>query len=316
MARTPLSGTQYTLRAGDDEAIIASVGASLRVYRRDGRDIVVPFEADEVRPAYRGTTLVPWPNRIVDGRYRFAGTQHQTPLTEPERGHALHGLAAWLDYDAVDRGPDHVTLAATIEPQRGYPWRVRVETTYALTDAGLTQRVTATNESEEPAPFGTGPHPYLVAGTSPLDEWTLSLPAGTVLEVTPDRLSPVALAPVESDAERFDFRTPRPIGAVEIDHAYTDVTRDAAGRATVRVIDGRAGTGAEISWDDACPWVQIHTADQPEGAASPAHRAGLAVEPMTCAPDAFNAADYAFDAGLRVIEPGESVAASWTITAL
>ena len=316
MARTPLSGTQYTLRAGDDEAVIASVGASLRSLRHGDRDLVVPFEADEVRPAYRGATLVPWPNRIVDGRFTFAGVEHQTPLTEPERGHALHGLAAWLDFDAVDRGTDHVTLAATIPAQLGYPWQVRIETRFALSSVGLVQSVTATNESAEPAPFGTAPHPYLVAGPNPLDTWTLSLPADTVLEVTPDRLSPVAVAGVESDADRFDFRTPRGLGAVEIDHAYTGLRRDGAGFATVRVTDAAAGTGVEIAWDAACPWVQIHTADKPGGPGTPGHRAGLAVEPMTCAPDAFNADRYDYDAGLIVLAPGASATASWRIAAL
>lgn len=316
MARTPLSGTQYTLRAGDDEAVIASVGASLRSLRHGDRDLVVPFDADEVRPFYRGSTLAPWPNRIVDGRYTFGGADYRTPLTEPERGHALHGLVAWLDFVAVDRGADHVTLAATIEPQTGYPWRVRVETTYALSPEGLTQTVTAINESTEPAPFGTGPHPYLVAGSSPLDEWILTLPAAQVLEVTPDRLSPVALAGVETDAARFDFREPRALGAVEIDHAYTGLSRDAGGEAVVRLTDARAGTGVELAWDAACPWVQVHTADQPGGPGSRGHRAGLAVEPMTCAPDAFNADGYPFDAGLVTIAPAESVSASWRITAV
>lgn len=316
MARTPLSGTQYILRAGDDEAVIASVGASLRSLRRSGRDLVVPFDADEVRPAYRGATLAPWPNRIVDGVYEFGGTEYRTALTEPTRGHALHGLAAWLDYDAVDRGPDHVTLAATIQPQTGYPWRVRVETTFTLAADGLTQRVTAVNESEEPVPFGTGPHPYLVAGSGALDTWELHLPASEVLEVTADRLSPVALAPVGVDADRFDFRVPRALGPVEIDHAYTGLQRSDAGVAAVRLIDPVAGTGVEIVWGQECPWVQIHTADQPGGPGTPGHRAGLAVEPMTCAPDSFNAARYDYDAGLLTIQPGASATASWRICAL
>ncbi len=316
MARTPLSGTQYTLRAGDDEAVIASIGASLRLYRRGGRDLVVPFDADEVRPGYRGATLAPWPNRIVDGAYTVDGTAYQTALTEPERHHALHGLVAWLDFEAIDRGPDHVTLAAVIQPQLGYPWRVRVETTYTLAVDGLSQRVAATNESDHRAPFGTGPHPYLVAGSHPLDEWILHLPADEVLEVTADRLSPVALAGVESDAERFDFRTPRAIGVAEIDHAFTALRRDESGAATVSVTDPADGTGVAITWDQGCPWVQVHTADQPGGPGAPGHRAGLAVEPMTCAPDAFNADAYAYDAGLLLIEPGATAAASWRISPL
>ncbi|MET0813193.1 MAG: aldose 1-epimerase family protein [Microbacterium sp.] len=313
MARIPTSGTQHALRSGDYEAVIASVGASLRTLTYRGRDLVVPFEADEVRPATRGAILVPWPNRVVDGKYSFGGRDFQLALTEPARSHALHGFGTWLDFEAIDKGPDHVTLAAVIQPQVSYPWRIIVTTTFSLGPDGLTQTVTGRNESLEPAPWGTGPHPYLVAGEGRVDDWTLELPAAQVLAVTDDRLSPIDLEPVgQDDPARFDFRTARQIGGVEIDHAFTALHRDDDGFATVRVTDA-AGQGVEMTWDDACPWVQIHTADKPVAADS---RLGLAVEPMTCAPDAFNADRYPYDAGLIVIEPGESVHAGWRIAAI
>jgi len=316
MARTPVSGIQHTLRSGPYEAVVASVGASLRSLRHDGRDLVVPFGADELRPGYRGTTLAPWPNRVVDGRHRFGGEELQLALTEPERGHALHGLSPWLDFHAVDGGADHVTLAATIEPQTGYPWRVEVTTTFRVGPDGLTQTVVGRNESASAAPWGTGPHPYLVAGDTPLDAWTLELPADDVLLVTEDRLIPTHVRPVDADdPQRFDFRSPRVLGEVEIDHAYTGLRRDAQGLAVVRLTDA-AGAGVQMRWDAACPWVQIHTADLPGGPAQPGHRAGLAVEPMTCAPDAFNAESYDHDAGLIVLEPGAESSASWSIAAI
>lgn len=313
MARTPASGTQHALRAGDYEAVIASVGATLRSLTHRGRDLVVPFDADEVRPAHRGATLAPWPNRVVDGKYSFGGREFQLALTEPARSHALHGLAAWLDFEAIDKGPDHVTLAAVVQPQTAYPWRIIVTTRFELGPDGLTQSVTARNESTEPAPWGTGPHPYLVAGEGRVDDWTLELPAEQVLAVTPDRLIPTELVAVEADdPERFDFRAARRIGTAEIDHAYTGIVRDDDGTATVRVT-AADGTGVAMSWDSACSWVQVHTADKPEPAQS---RLGLAVEPMTCAPDAFNASNYAYDAGLIVIEPEASASASWRIAAI
>ena len=314
MSSTPLSGTQHLLRSGEYEACVSSVGATLRSLTFAGRDLVVPFSADEVRPAFRGATLAPWPNRVVDGVYVFDGAEQRVALTEPARGHALHGLAAWLDYDAVDKGPDHVTVSAVIEAQTGYPWRVRIDTRYALDGDGLTQSVRATNESDAAAPFGTGPHPYLVAGAGIVDDWTLELPAAEVLHVTPDRLVPTELRAVEADdAGRFDYRAARAIGGAEIDHAYTGLIRAATGEAVVRLTDA-AGSGVEMSWDAACPWVQVHTADLPDRSAG--HRAGLAVEPMTCAPDAFNAARYPFDTGLLVIGPGETVDAGWRISAI
>lgn len=313
---TPLSGRQHRLRAHGYMATVASVGASLRELAFEGRDLVVPFDADEVRPGYRGATLAPWPNRVVDGRHRRDGAMLQLPLTEPDRGHALHGLVAWTDFATVDAGDDAVTLEARIEPQTGYPWRVAVRTTFRLAADGLTQTVRATNESATPAPWGTGPHPYLVAGASPLGTWTLELPATRILHVTADRLVPTELRAVDADEpQRFDFRTPRVLGAVEIDHAYTGLVRDARDEASV-LLTAPDGGGVRMTWGSDCPWVQIHTADLPGGPTQPGHRAGLAVEPMTCAPDAFNADRYPFGTDLLELEPDASAEARWTIAAL
>lgn len=310
---TPLSGTQHILRSGEYEATIASVGATLRSLTYAGRDLVVPFEANEVRPSFRGATLAPWPNRIVDGRYRFAGEEHELALTEPARGHALHGLAAWLEFAVIDKGPDHVAFAGYVEAQTGYPWRLRIETSFALGPNGITQRVVVNNRSETAAPFGTAPHPYVVGGEGRVDDWTLELPASEVLLVTDDRLIPTELTGVDVDPGRFDFRVARRIGDARIDHAFTGLGRGEDGRAVVRVTDA-GGRGAEVSWDASCGWVQIHTADRPAG--DPGDRVGLAVEPMTCAPDAFNAERYPFDTGLRIVEPGETGEASWRIAAI
>jgi aldose 1-epimerase len=279
----PRSGRQLRIVAGDYEADIASIGASLRTLRFRGRDLVVPFEADEVRPGYRGAVLAPWPNRVVDGRYSFAGEEHQLPLTEPERGHALHGLVCWLDFAVREIADDSVVLAAVIVPQAGYPFHVEVQVEYRLDAHGLHQRVTGRNVGAEAAPWGTGPHPYLSADDERVDQTELELPASEVLTVTADRLSPIAVESVDAHPE-WDFRAPRPIGDTFIDHAFTALT-----------------------WDAACPWVQVHTADTPDAATS---RRGLAVEPMTCPPDVFNSGT-----DLIVLEPGAEHAAGWTIRA-
>lgn len=315
------SGRQLRIAADGYEAVVASVGASLRTLTHEGRDLVVPFEADEVRPAYRGATLAPWPNRIVDGRYRFAGAEYRLPLTEPERGQALHGLLAWTEFSDRLVLDDRVVLAAVIEPQTGYPFRIEVEVEYRLDADGLQQTVTAHNIGADAAPWGTGPHPYLVAGPSrrsssegsetrrpaspPVDSWTLLLPASEVLTVTPDRLSPVAVEPVAQHPE-WDFRSARRIDDVFIDHAFTGLSRT-DGIAEVRLTTDD-GSGVAIAFDERCSWVQVHTADTPVDATN---RIGLAVEPMTCPPDAFNAGT-----DLVTLMPGASHAASWRIRAL
>lgn len=302
---TARSGRQFSLAGHGYVAVIASVGASLRMLTHEGRDLVVPFDADEVRPGYRGATLAPWPNRVVDGRYSFGGVEQQLGLTEPSRSHALHGLVVWSEF--IDRvvEADCVVLVAIIEAQLGYPFRVEVEVEYRLGKDGLTQRVTARNLGPDAAPWGTGPHPYLVGGAGCVDDWTLSLPASEVLTVTPDRLSPVAVESVDQHPQ-WDFRTPRSIGDVFIDHAFTEL---AATDAIIEVrVAGSDGHGVAMSWDERCPWVQVHTADTADPATN---RIGLAVEPMTCPPDAFNSG-----VDLTVLEPGADAAASWRFTAI
>ncbi|WP_423920885.1 aldose 1-epimerase family protein [Frigoribacterium sp. 2-23] len=310
----PVSGAQYAIRSGGYAATIASVGATLRTLTFEGRDLVVPFEADELRPAFRGATLAPWPNRVVDGTYEFDGEERQLALTEPSRGHALHGLVGWLDFAAARVDDDRVELVATIEPQQGYPTRVEVRVEFSVSAAGLETVVTGTNVSASAAPWGVGPHPYLVAGPGHVDDWLLELPASTVALIEGERLLPAGLALVE--ATEFDFREPRLLGDVFIDHAFSSVTRaggadsvggEGGGDATVTVTTAD-GSGVAISFGPELPWVQVHTADQPDVAVS---RIGLAVEPMTCPPDAFSTGD-----DLVRLEPGESHRAAWTISAV
>lgn len=251
--------------------------------------------------------MAPWPNRVVDGRYVYDGEEQQLALTEPDRGHALHGLAVWQDFAAIDVQEDRLTLQLDLPAQQGYPYQVRVRVDFALDAEGLVTTVTGTNVGASTAPWGTAPHPYLVAGAGLVDDWSLELPASQYLTVTEDRLIPLELAEVAAGDGSFDFRAPRRIGETFIDHAFTGLTRDDRGQAEV-LVRASSGAGVMLAFEAACPWVQVHTADRPVPAEN---RIGLAVEPMTCAPDAFNSG-----LGLIHLAPGESHRASWRIAAL
>ena len=299
------SGEQYAIAAAGYTAVVTEVGATLRTLAYDGRPLTAGFSADEIRPVYRGAVLAPWPNRVADGAYEFAGARHQLPLNEPGRRNALHGLAAWVSWTAVETGPARVVLGYRLFPQDGYPFRLDLTMAYELDEDGLHCRLAAVNAGDVAAPYGCAPHPYLVAGAGHVDDWTLELPAGEYLEVTPDRLLPVGLTSVAGTP--YDFRAARPIGDTFLDHAFSALTPDSGGRTRARVLTGDGG-GVELSWDNACRWVQVHTADRPEPALS---RSSLAVEPMTCPPDAFNSGT-----DLVVLEPGDRHEAGWTISAV
>ena len=103
----------------------------------------------------------------------------------------------------------------------------------------------------------------------------------------------------------FDFADAREIGNAEIDFAFTDLRRDADGRAWTR-LTGPDGACAAIWVDESYPLVELYTGHTL--AASRARR-GLGTEPMTCAPDAFNNGE-----GLICLEPGEATSATWGAT--
>ncbi|HLR93913.1 MAG TPA: aldose 1-epimerase family protein [Jiangellaceae bacterium] len=279
-----ISGTQYTISGHGYTARLTEVGATLRSLTYGDRDLIVPFGPDQVRPLHRGAVLAPWPNRIANGTYTFNASTQQLPLTEPSRGNAIHGLVSWVRWECVAQDDDSVTLRHRLVAQTGYPWELELRVTFRLASDGLHWSIHAENPGNTIAPYGTAPHPYLVAGRSALDTWTLSLPAEDYLEVSADRLLPYARTGV--GGTKFDFREMRPIGDVEIDHAFTTLAADSGGQAQVELVDAADGTGVALRWDaGVCPWVQIHTADRPE---KEDDRLGLAVEPMTCPPDAFN----------------------------
>ncbi|PCE15250.1 hypothetical protein AUC47_14180 [Microbacterium sp. SZ1] len=303
---TPRSGIRVDLSAGPYSASIASVGATLRMLQHDGADLIVPFAADELRPAMRGALLAPWPNRIGDGEYAFGGEAHRLVQNEPETRTAAHGLVAWTDFAAVEADADRAVFSAVVAPQPGYPWRLRIDVEFRLGIDGLAQEVTATNESDTAAPVGLGGHPYLTAGAAgqrSIDALTFELDAARVLLVTEDRMLPDRLIAVADGAGSRDFRHPRRLGGTVVNNAFTGLSRR-DGRARARLTDDE-GRGAEVEWDERCPWVQVYTADH---GVDVDHRVGLAVEPTTCPPDAFRSGR-----DLLVVPPGGSVGAGWVI---
>lgn len=300
-----MNGEEYRLVSGDYSASIVQRGGALRQLTFKGRDLVVPFDAEAIIPDYRGVIAAPWPNRIADGSYPHEGAVLHLPLNEPARQAALHGLVSDQLWTSKAVGTDSVCLTYELADSPGYPFRLALQLDYQLDDRGLHTTVSARNLGPETAPYGVCPHPYLLAGPAPLNEWCLQIPADAFLEVTPDRLLPVAVRAVAG--HEFDFRQGRPIGATEIDHAFTQLKFDDTGRASV-VVSDPGGTGVGMEWDRNSPWLQIHTADKP---APLPNRLGLAVEPMTCPPNAFNSGE-----DLVRLESGSTHQASWRIFAL
>jgi len=299
------SGQQWTIRHGDHEVVVVEVGGGLRSYAFGGCDVLAGYSQDVRCPAGRGQLLTPWPNRIRDGRYTFSGQSHQLALTEPERGNAIHGLVRWATWSVQEHTQDTVTLAYGLRPQQGWQWSLDLSVTYALTATGLIVTPRALNVGTDAAPFGFGAHPYLSVGEDRVDEVEITIPAAAFLEVD-ERLLPRELAAVEGTDQ--DFRVPRVLGPQRLDTAFANLVAGPDGCWRVNLAHPRTGRVVTL-WADATAyqWLQVFTGDSLP--LSSRRLSGIAVEPMTCPPNAFNSGD-----DLLVLEPAQEFAAPWGIT--
>ena len=270
------------------------VGGGLRTYTVAGEAVLDGYEVDEMAAGGRGQLLLPWPNRIRDGNYQFDGADLQLPLTEPSRHNASHGLVRWANWTATAHEPDRVVMELALHPQPGYPFTLDLSVEYRLGPGGLSVATTATNRGDRPCPYGAGAHPYVTVGTDLVDDALLEVPAATWLEAD-ERGIPTGTAPVARSP--YDFQRARPIGALVLDTAFTDILGTEAVLAGPRRLT--------VWWDEAYRWLMVFTGDTLDPAR---RRRSVAIEPMTCAPNAFVSGD-----GLRVLEPEESWTTTWGI---
>lgn len=294
------NGRQLEIRHRGQRAVVVETGAGLRLYQWDGRELVAGY-AEAEGPRGRGLVMIPWPGRLRDGAYRFDGADLSLPITDKVGHSAIHGLVRDLPWEVVDHAADSVTLTLVLGPIPGYPFRLGCEVRYSLDDGGLRCETRLENLGDVALPVGSGNHPYLRAGEDPIDGWTLRLPASRILEVD-DLIVPTG---VETDVTGtdLDFRDGAQIGARALDLCYGGLMPDPDGmvRATV---SSPTGDGVTIWMGPEVGYAVLYTGEA-------IGRSGLAVEPLTCPPNAFQSGE-----GLKRLEPSERWGYSWGITRL
>jgi aldose 1-epimerase len=298
----PLTGIQYAIEAGDYRATVTELGAGLRELEHAGTALVTSYDADQLPPHGAGELLSPWPNRVDGGRYSFDEAEYHLALSEPALGNAIHGLTRWIPWVRVSHDENEVTLRSIPHGSQGYPFAVQVDATYRLdAESGLHVTITATNKGSRPAPWGYGQHPYLTVATPTIDDCELTLPVDYWQPVD-QRLIP-SDEPQDVTGTEYDFRAGRKVGDVKMDTAFTGMRREEDGLAWVWL---QTGSRRTAMWMDAsCGWLQVFTSDplEPER-----RRAAMAVEPMTCPPNAFVSGQ-----DLLVLQPREVASCRWGI---
>ena len=302
MRPEPSSGRQFELHRGRQRAVVVEVGGGLREIEVDGQPVLDGYALHRMADGARGQPLLPWPNRLGDGRYVFGGQTLQLPIDEVERGNAIHGLTRWMNWSLADKAADRARLELMLHPRPGYPFALQLSIAYTLSDGGLNVRTTARNVGSDRLPFGAGYHPYFTVGTPFIDFATLRMAARSSLELDAERRLPTGRVLPVTGSEN-DFREARPIGASVLDACLTDLDRDTDGRAQVTLADPGSGRSVVVWMEERFRYLQVFSGDT---LAPDRRRRSLAIEPMTCPPDAFRT-----QIDLIVLEPDEAVSLEW-----
>jgi aldose 1-epimerase len=291
------TGRQFEIRDGSQSAVIVELGATLRQYEVAGVPVLEGFAADEPMRGGRGAILLPWPNRIEDGRYPFAGQDHQLPIDDLVDGHAIHGLVRWVPWRLVRHWTGSVTLETTVFPRPGYPFLLGAAVRYRVTSSGLSVTTVVRNAGDTAVPFGLGHHPYLAVAGERIDDAVLQVGARSWYP-TADRRLPGP--PTDVAGSPVDFLHPRPIGTTILSGTLFDLERDARNRAWVTL------DGTHLWMDRAYGHVMLFSGEDLPDPVD--HRRSLSVEPMTCPPNAFRTG-----IGLHALAPGEVFRGQWGI---
>ena len=299
------SGRQHRLRRGSLQAVVTEVGGGLRTLGRKGWEVLDGYREDEICPAANGAVLAPWPNRLEDGRYEFEGQAHQLALSEPQRSNAIHGLVRWLSWETRQASAAQVVVGTLLHPRPGYPFSLDLEVSYRLDDEGLGVTTTARNAGKDALPFGVGHHPYLRVRTPSIDQAWLRLPARARLELDGRQNATGRSLPVEGS--EYDFVEGRAIGALRLDDAFTDLLPDPDGRTRIELRSADPARRVTLWMDGGYRYLMAFTGDT---LGEPRRRRSLALEPMTCGPNAFRHPHL----GLLVLAPAESASFSWGLS--
>ena len=298
--------TEYLLRQGDFRLRVAPWGASVRGMwwedeeeHYDCQDIITAYSGADGSIGSQGEVLMPFPSRIPHGQYTFQGQTHQLAVSDDFRPHAMHGFLRGVFWEMTHRSPAEITFSVVVKESDfpGYPFALRVSVTYRLNERGLVCDFQAENAGTTDAPFGAGFHPYFTVGSSLIDSDLLTVPFER--QQIGGETTLVA-------GTKHDFLTTRAVGSLAANAVYTSPRRDSNGRARVRLNAPDQSRCVTVWMDETFDYVVLYSGDtQPDSL----RRRALAIEPWTCAPNAFNYPER----GLTVLKPGQTLSGSWGV---
>jgi len=283
----------YRVTLGDSVMqIISDFGCNLNQLILSGQDIIdgnQDYESLIENKLAKSALLIPFPNRVCNGKYEFEGKVYQLNKNLEKEGHAIHGLLFDKKFDLISKtvSNDFVSLSFSYEIKKnelkGYPFNLLTTVSFKLEQKKLTIIVESTNLDNINLPYGVGWHPYIKFGHK-IDGCRLIIPSQDILEVDEKKIMIPTGKVVKNPTKLKDDK----MGNAVFDTGFTNLKRKET------IINN-----VVVSQDNSMNYLQIYT---------PEHRQSVAIEPMSCAADAFNN-----KMGLKVLKPKETVGYNFAI---
>ena len=258
-----------------------------------------PLTPEELRINrwYKNTLLYPFPNRLKDGHFHWAGKDYHFPINEPSTDTALHGFGATRKMQLLDQKTTKETASITLGSQyigdnEAFPFPFDFQVKYELiANNSFLCTFRVTNKASQPIPMGLGWHPYFQISDS-VESIELQLPKCSMVGIDQRML------PTGKLYEYKDFAKAKKIGATVLDNCFK---LHESGEQSI-FFSSKKGKFRYFQDANKFPYVQLFT---------PPYRTSIAIEPMSCNIDAFHNTD-----GLIVLEENGSWQGSFGLEAL
>ena len=238
--------------------------------------------------------MVPFANRIADGRFRFENSEYSLPINHPVDHTAIHGFGRENPWRVVEETAATLTLEQDFA-QADIPYRYVARQEIALSGAGISISLTVRNNNTQAMPFGIGLHPWFpkTASTS------LSFASSGVMG-RDQRGLPVP--PAIPDAS---FAPEAPTALAEL--PWFDGFFEGWEPQRARIERPEEGLAIELTATGALRHLHVFVPDD---------RPVFCAEPVSHAPDAINRPELGSANAMHVLAPGARLTGTMTLRAM
>jgi aldose 1-epimerase len=195
------------------------IGGSILSLTRAAQPILRPTSQEALASgSVRRTAcypLVPYANRIAQGRFCWEGADYALPENFPDSAHPLHGVGWRRAWQVVFVDVHSCRLRLEHRPSRDvaseWPFAFDMEQEISLRTGGLTIGLSAVNASDSSAPLGLGLHPWFVRRGSERIQFTAAGAWRNGADML--RSTPISL-------DVWNHSEGQPVGAHELDNDF------------------------------------------------------------------------------------------------